>query len=419
MDFSILTYIAGKHIFSRIKQSVIAALGVAFGVGMFITLVTFMNGLNTLLDGLVLDRTPHIHMYKEVGPSAQQPLDLAEAYAGDVNIIHSIKPKREQLRISASSSMINNIRSHPEVRGVSPQVSSQVFYKAGVVDLNGVISGIEVAEEVRLFPLKDFIVGGTSSDLAQDENAIILGHGVAKKLGVRVNDRVQLLSPSGNLLHLKIVGLYLSGLSEIDDRQSYVNIKTAQRLVGENSNYVTDINVKLFDVERAAPLSRYFGRLYGIKSVDIGTANADFDTGSSIRNLIAYAVSITLLLVAGFGIYNILNMFIREKMNDIAILKATGFSGKEVKTIFLIQSMIIGIVGGISGLLIGWVLSVVIDNTPFEIASLPTLTTYPISYEPSYYIIGMVFALIVTFFAGYLPANKAQKMDPVDILRGQ
>jgi lipoprotein-releasing system permease protein len=112
-------------------------------------------------------------------------------------------------------------------------------------------------------------------------------------------------------------------------------------------------------------------------------------------------------------------MFIREKMNDIAILKATGFSGKEVKMIFVVQSLMIGVVGGIVGLLVGWVLSVLIDNTPFEIAALPTLTTYPISYDPVYYVIGMVFALVATFFAGYLPARKAQKMDPVDILRGQ
>lgn len=419
MDYRLLFYIAIKHIFSRLKQSIVAALGVTFGIGMFITLVTFMNGLNNLLDGLVLDRTPHIHLYKEIGPSPQQPLDIDAAYANDIRIIHSIKPKPQQAKLTSSNTMIEQIRGHAEVKGVSPQVSSQVFYKAGVIDLNGVIAGIEVEEEARLFPLKDYVVDGSTQDLSRDENGIILGFGVAKKLGVRAGERVQVLSPAGNLLNLNVVGLYLSGLSEIDDRQSYVNIKTARRLLGENNNYVTDLNVKLHDLERAAPLSNYFGRLYGLKAVDIGTANADFDTGTSIRNLIAYAVSITLLLVAGFGIYNILNMFIREKMNDIAILKATGFSGNEVKMVFVIQSLMIGVVGGFAGLLVGWSLSVLIDNTPFEIAALPTLTTYPISYNPIYYVIGMVFALLATFFAGYLPAIKAQKMDPVEILRGQ
>ncbi|WP_090171166.1 ABC transporter permease [Neolewinella agarilytica] len=419
MDLKLLFYIAGKHIFSRLKQSVIAALGVTFGVGMFITMSTFMTGLNQLLDGLTMDRTPHIRLYKEIAPSPLQPLNLSKTYEDDLLVVSSVKPKQQQNRIAAASSIIRSIRDYPEVRGVSPQVVSQVFYNAGAVDLTGVVSGIDVAEEVRLFPLEKYVIEGNTDALERDANAIILGNGVAKKLSAGIGDRVQLVSPTGNRISLKVVGLYLSGLSEIDDTQSYVNIGTARRLLGESSSFITSINVKLFDLENALPLAQQFSKLYNIKATDIGTANADFDTGTSIRNLITYVVAITLLLVAGFGIYNILNMFIREKMNDIAILKATGFSGKEVKTIFMIQAMTIGVFGGISGLFLGWGLSVFIDNTPFEISALPSITTYPVNFEPLYFIIGFIFAVVASFFAGYLPANKAMKMDPVDVLRGQ
>jgi lipoprotein-releasing system permease protein len=150
----------------------------------------------------------------------------------------------------------------------------------------------------------------------------------------------------------------------------------------------------------------------------INEANAQFETGSNIRNLITYAVSITLLIVAGFGIYNILNMLIYEKMKDIAILKATGFSGTDVQLIFMGQAMIIGIVGGALGLLIGFSLSSLIDQTPFETDALPTITTYPVNYDPVYYLIGIVFALLSTFIAGYLPSLRAKKIDPVKIIRG-
>ncbi|NJC25598.1 ABC transporter permease [Neolewinella antarctica] len=419
MDLQLLFYIAGKHLFSRLKQSLVAALGVTIGIGMFITLSTFMTGLNGLLDGLSLDRTPHIHLYKEIGPSERQPLAFSAAYADDLLLIHSIKPKRRQSRIASATSMIKSIRSYPEVRGVSPHVRSQVFYSAGAVDLNGVVSGIDVAEEVRLFPLEDYIVAGSTDALKRDENAIILGHGVARKLSTDIDGRVQLLSTEGNRLPLKVVGLYQSGLADVDDTQSYVNIGTARRLLGERTGYVTDINVKLYDIENALPLAEHFASLYNIKAVDIGTANAQFETGTSIRNLITYVVSITLLVVAGFGIYNILNMFIREKMNDIAILKAIGFSGREVKMIFMIQALAIGLFGGVMGLLLGWGLSVLIDHTPFEMEALPTITTYPVNIAPIYFVIGFAFAVVASYFAGYLPANKARKMDPVDVLRGQ
>jgi lipoprotein-releasing system permease protein len=123
--------------------------------------------------------------------------------------------------------------------------------------------------------------------------------------------------------------------------------------------------------------------------------------------------------VAGFGIYNILNMLIYEKMNDIAILKATGFSGRDVQFIFMSQAMIIGFVGGILGLLIGFGLASLIDIIPFKTEALPTVDTYPINMNPLFFVIGFLFAMLSTFFAGYLPAKKAKKIDPVKIIRGQ
>jgi lipoprotein-releasing system permease protein len=123
--------------------------------------------------------------------------------------------------------------------------------------------------------------------------------------------------------------------------------------------------------------------------------------------------------VAGFGIYNILNMMIYEKMNDIAILKATGFSGGDVMRIFIYEALLIGIVGGSLGLLLGLGVSYLISISPFETQAIPTVKTFPVNFDGLYYVIGAIFALITTFFAGFLPARKASKIDPVEILRGQ
>jgi len=189
--------------------------------------------------------------------------------------------------------------------------------------------------------------------------------------------------------------------------------------MGESDNYITDINVKLYDLEKAPELAKEMAELFDLTAVDIQTANAQFETGSSVRTMISYAVSITLLIVAGFGIYNILNMLIYEKMNDIAILKATGFSGRDVKYIFISQAIIIGLIGGIIGLVLGYSVSVIIDNTAFDTPALPTIKTFPVDYQIKYYIIGILFSTISTFMAGYLPSRKAEKIDPVDIIRGQ
>jgi lipoprotein-releasing system permease protein len=110
---------------------------------------------------------------------------------------------------------------------------------------------------------------------------------------------------------------------------------------------------------------------------------------------------------------------IYEKMDSIAILKATGFSGSDVKQIFLFLSMIIGVSGGLTGLLLGFALSSIVDSIPFVTAALPRITTFPVNFNPVYYSIGIVFALVTTYIAGLFPARKAASIDPVIIIRGK
>jgi lipoprotein-releasing system permease protein len=418
-NIRLLLDITKTNLLSRIKQTSVAALGVTFGIGTFIILMGFMTGLNGLLDGLILNRTPHIHIFNEIKPSDQQAIEKAPDFRDAFHVIRSIKPKSSQARIHNALPLISDLKKDERVQGVTPQVSAQVFYIAGPIELNGVLSGIQVMNEVRLFNFDDYIVEGQPEDLLKQDNGILLGAGVAKKMSLTVGNRVQITSPGRGIFPLKIVGIFQSGLAEVDDVQSYVNLKMAQQILGEGSNYISDINVKLWDLNKAPDMAAIISQLYQITAIDIKTANAQFDTGSAIRNLITYAVSITLLLVAGFGIYNILNMFIYEKMNDIAILKATGFSGLDVKLIFVFQALIIGLVGGLLGLGLGYAGSVWIDHTPFETEALPTIDTYPVNFNPLFYGVAVIFALTSTFLAGYLPARRAQDIDPVKIIRGQ
>ena len=420
MAKSVLFTIAKTHLWARKKQSAIAALGVTFGIGTFIILVSFMTGLNGLLDGLILNRTPHIRIYNEIKPSKLQPIDLDKDYKRSMNVVHSIKPKNSQASILNNQGIMNALRMDKRVKGVTPQVSTRIFYQSGSILLNGNLIGIDVLEETRLYNFQQYIVNGTPKDLASTDNGVILGIGVAEKLSLKVGDYVQMVTQNGSNIRLKIVGFFQSGLADIDKLQSYTNIKTAQKAAGESGNYITDISVKLFDIELAKPMTDEIAHNHPeINAVDIKTANAQFETGTTIRNIITYAVSITLLIVAGFGIYNILNMMIYEKMADIAILKATGFSGFDVKRIFIYEALLIGIVGGLLGLIMGLGVSYLISISPFETQAIPTIKTFPVNFNPLYYLIGSVFAVVTTFFAGYLPARKASKIDPVEIIRGQ
>lgn len=415
--FGLLFKITRTHLLSRKKQTSIAALGVTFGIGTFIIMMGFMTGLNGLLDGLVLNRTPHVHIFNEIEPSKIQPIE--RSLPGETHIIQSIKPKTNVAKVHNALPLMAELRRDKRVLGVTSQLSAKIFYAAGAIDLNGAATGIDVKEENRLYNFSNYVTQGEAMGLHRDKNSILLGAGVADKLGLKLGDKIQIKTPQGGLFPLKIVGIYQSGLAEVDNIQSFVNLETAQRLMGVGNTYVTDVNIKLHDVNQAVQFTNEVIRRFEVNAVDINTANAQFDTGTSIRNLITYAVSITLLVVAGFGIYNILNMLIYEKMDDIAILKATGFSGNDVSTIFISQAVVIGFVGGTLGLIFGFIGCWVISKAPFDTEALPTVKTYPVNFNPMFYVIGIVFAMVSTFLAGYLPARKAKRIDPVEIIRGK
>ncbi|MBT8307735.1 MAG: ABC transporter permease [Maribacter sp.] len=418
INWKVILGIAKTHLVTKKKSTITASLGVTFGIGAYITLVSFMTGLNTMLDDLVLNQTPHIHLYNEIEPSVNQPISLYDEFGDALNVVHSIKPKQSQKKIHNALPILTYLKEDDNVKGATPQLRAQIFYLSGSIELGGNLVGVDIMEEVRLSNIQDYIVQGSPEALKNNDSGILLGAGLADKTSLSVGDRIQISTIKGDIFPLKIVGIYQSGIADIDNIQSFANLKTVQRILGEAENYVTDINVKLFDISKAAPMSKRLAHQFKVKAVDINEANAQFETGSNIRNLITYSVSITLLIVAGFGIYNILNMLIYEKMKDIAILKATGFSGTDVQLIFMSQAMIIGALGGVLGLVVGYGLSSLIDNVAFETEALPTITTYPINYNIMYYIIGITFALLSTFIAGYLPSNKAKRVDPVNIIRG-
>jgi lipoprotein-releasing system permease protein len=419
MKLKLISSVSQSLLLARWKQTLVAAIGVTFSITMFITLLSFMTGLNDLLDGLILNRTAHVRLYNEIQPSKYQPVNLSSKHKGYYNFIRSIKPKNERLEIANSGAIIAALKKDGRVLGVAPKITAQVFYNVGAVDLTGIINGIDVVAENNLFFFDDYVTEGNFIDLKNIPNSIILGKGAAEKMLANIGDVIQVTTAKGERLQLKVVGYFQSGLQDLDKVQSYCSIATTQKLLGESNSYITDIQIKLKDILMAPAMAQEFQDLFETDAIDIQTANSQFETGSSIRTLISYAVGITLLIVAGFGIYNILNMMIYEKMDSIAILKATGFSGSDVNRIFITIALSIGLFGGALGLLFGFGLSSLIDQIPFNTAALPTVKTYPINYNPQYYFIGAVFSLVTTYLAGYFPSRKASKIDPVIIIRGK
>ncbi|HEU4633042.1 MAG TPA: ABC transporter permease, partial [Flavisolibacter sp.] len=316
-------HIAYSLVMARWRQTLIAAIGVCFSITMFIALLSFMTGLNQWLDSLVANRTPHIRLYNEVRQNPEQAIKLLPSFKKSYHFILSVKTTVSRDEIHNSYALIQSLKQNAAVAGVAPKIGMVVLFNNGAARLSGTVNGIEVEAENSLFHFNEYVIRGTSTDLAVVPNSIILGKVLAEKLSADVGDPVYLTTTGGTVFTLKLVGLYQSGINDLDKVIAYTSLATAQKMLGKSAHYITDIQVKLHDMENAPRLAQEYRKLTGIEAIDIQTANAEFATGNFIRTLISYLVGITLLIVAGFGIYNILNMMIYEKMDSIAILKAT------------------------------------------------------------------------------------------------
>jgi len=416
MNLSIASQIARTHLLAKKRQTLVAMLGVTFGIAMFIVMISFMQGVNQFLEDSALDASPHIRMYNEV--NTQRPSLIDELRPGGFNVVYHQKPKNEQARLKNGFIIADRIEKESGVLGVSPQVATQAFFNNGPIQLSGTISGVNVDRENRLYRLTNRLKSGSLNALKTNPDGLIMGVMLARKLNVRVGDKVTVTTPVGSTRILRIVGTFGFGVGTVDNTKSYANLPTVQEMLQRDPSYVTDIHIKMLDPLQAIPFGKRLQTAYGYHTEDWATANAAILAGEKIRGMLTYVVSITLLIVAGFGIYNIMNMTVINKIKDIAILKATGFDRRDIVAIFLLQAVFIGFTGGLLGLAIGFGLSTLLSVTPFDAGDFLSLKTFPVIFDPKYYVMGLLFGIITTVLAGYFPSKKAAQVDPVSILRG-
>ena len=203
MNYKLIANIAIALLMARWKQTLVAAIGVTFSIAMFIALLSFMSGLNELLDNLVLNRTPHVRLYNDIKPNPNQPVNQSNEFKNYHNFIRSIKPSGKGLEILNSGAIIQAVKNDDRVLGIAPKINAQAFFNAGVIDITGVIGGIDVVAENQLFFFNDYVTEGVALDLKNVANSIILGKGVAEKL--LVNYRYYRWTLGSGLLKFRVV----------------------------------------------------------------------------------------------------------------------------------------------------------------------------------------------------------------------
>lgn len=400
--------IAKTYLFSNKKMTAVATLGVVLGMSIYIFMNSMLVGFDKSSSASIFKTTPHIRIYNDDIISKPLIQDTKEKY-----IITNPKIVPKTNTLINPKVIIETLSKLSEVTVVTPQVATSVFFNNGKSQIAGSAIGIKPEEANIMFDIKSYMVEGNFDMLKSNSNGIIIGSGIAEKMSLGIGDNVSITSSKSVTKNLKIIGIFKTNNSKVDKTTSYVNIASAQQFLKEGTSYVTDINVNILNPEKAEKTATTISNLTGYKAEGWKEANATFMAANKMRKIIITFVSFTILIVAGFGIYNILNMTITQKINDIAILKAMGFKGKDVIRIFVTQAISIGVAGVLGGMLIATVLISILKNVYVG----GDIGYFPIDYEPLKYLQGVIVGLFITFFAGYIPAKKAAKVDPVSIFR--
>jgi lipoprotein-releasing system permease protein len=295
-------------------------------------------------------------------------------------------------------------------------VQSRAVLRFAGRDTAASVIGVDPRREIYVSKLGTQIVSGSLDDLYKTSNAIILGSGLARKIGARVGNSVTLVGGVGRAVSANVVALSHSGVNQIDETQSYTLLKTAQILAGQ-TGLVNEIRIKTPDAMEARDIALRVERETGYKALSWLEANEDLMSAFQIRNFIMFAVVGAILLVASFGTYNIISTITHEKTRDIAIMKSIGLPAKIVRRIFVVEGLVIGVLGVVIGWALGFAMSWGMGQVEFK-SPFMDATRLPILYSPLHYAIAGGVALAASAVAGYFPARKAASLRPVEIIRG-
>ena len=405
--------IALTHIRERLRQTVLSVLGVMTGVGFAVAMAALMQGSQEDFIRRIIDTTPHITVRDDYRAAPWQPADAVFGTAAVA--LASVKPKEELRGIRNPQPKLALLADLPGV-AVAPTLRGPVVLRYGGRDIAVSLLGIEPKAEIRVSKLAEDIREGNLNDLYTTANGIIIGSGLSRKLGANLGDSVSLSSSAGTIRLAKVVAIVHSGVVSIDDAIAYARLKVVQVLL-DRPNVINEIRLRLEDVSNARALAARIERRLGYRTESWEEINENVLEVFQIRNIIIYTVVGGILVVAAFGIFNIVSTIVFEKTRDIAILKSLGFTERTVRRIFLVEALLIGMAGTVIGWGLGYVLCMALGSIEFK-SPFMDATHLPLYYTPKHYALAALVALTASAIAGYLPARKAARQHPVEIIRG-
>jgi len=388
--------------------AIFSLLGIMLGVATLIIVISVMNGFRAELLGRILGLNGHISVY------AQSPDGLPNYDAIEKKIAET-----------------------GNVTLVTPVVEGQVLASNNGRSTGAIVRGVRAEDIAKRKTIADNIVFGSLDDFKGDDS-VIMGARLAMKLGVGVGDNVNLISPKGNVTAFgsvprvrayKVVGLFDIGMYEYDSGFIFMPLQAAQ-IYFRLPEKISHFEVMLEDPSRlSSSMNDLLSNLSGeqLRLVNWQQSNSGFFNALQVERNVMFLILTLIILVAAFNIISGMVMLVKDKGRDIAILRTMGATRSSVMRIFFLAGASIGVLGTLSGLILGVLFCLNIENirqfiqtltgTDLFNAEIYFLSQLPADMDISEVVLVCVMSLSLSFLATVYPAWRASRLDPVEALR--
>lgn len=383
-----LVFLALSQLRARPWQSLLLVLSVSVGVAILTTALSLTNGFEQDMVERLLGTTPHVSVYDPLTGKLERHVEVRKRIEG-----------------------------RPNVKAVAPFIQGQGLVTTDAkVTVGVMLRGIDPAIEAGNPSWKRYLVAGALQDLGTAPG-MVLGAEAARKLGVGIGDAAYVVTGLGKRKAVTITGLFESGLYEFDAHVAFLTLPTAQAIYGLGDG-VTGLAVTVEDVFAAPQLAHTLGKDLMLGARSWTDQNKPLLQAMFIERVVIFIVILFIVLVAMIGVGSTMAMWVIEKNREISLLRAVGVSARHAGRLFVVQGTLISAVGIAVGSLGGFVLSSLLAVFPIGLAGeVYFLSRLPVDMEARDFALVALATLLLSPVASLLPAWRAMKLDPIEVIR--
>lgn len=413
-----MIFLALRYLLARRRQTLLTFLGIFLGTAAYVSISGFMLGFQNYAVDQLVNNNPHVAVEAREEFLSDHSLDRAFYGARYLHVFWDPPPsgRKDSAMVEDPQKWYVRLKSDPRVLAFTPQLTAPVIFTNGTAKSSANLIGCDPVQQQRVTTIGTYVTEGQFGDVAAGGNRLAIGEELRKQLGVRLSQNVMVSLANAQPVPFKVVAVFSTG-SLAWDRQAYGALADVQK-VNRTPNQVNQIAVRLRDYTQAAAIATSWQALSVDKVRSWDQINAGIFTIFRIQDAVRYLTIGTILVVAGFGIYNVLNMTVVQKRRDIAILRSMGYGTGDIIWLFFSQGLILAVAGAALGLSFGYAISLYLQTIPFAGGPMGGGTgRLHVSFDPAIYAQATVLALMSASIASILPARAAGKLAPIDIIR--